>query len=282
MKYPSTRTSADMASFSRLASGARYSVRSVERALAVLKVLSVEESPNLATISRSIGLPPSTTFRLLATLAAHGYVEQPPNSSHYRLGSACLALGDAFLKRNDLRQKAEDCLVDLRDRCGETVHLAVVEGEEVVYLLKLPGLHPIGLMSSRAGGRAPLYCTGLGKALLAFQGAEPGLPALMKKRKLRPFTKNTLTDLHRLETDLKRTRKRGYAVDNEEHEIGVACIAAPVFGNTSLLAAVSVSGPAGRIRRQMKEAGLEQDVIRTAAEITSRMGGLPHRTEAEE
>jgi IclR family KDG regulon transcriptional repressor len=261
---------------SKRPSAERYLVRAVERALSILNVLSVEESPNLATISRLIGLPLSTTFRLLATLVAHGYVEQPSHGSHYRLGAACLTLGDAFLKASDLRQRSEDCLVALRDQCGETVHLAVMEGEEVMYLLKLPGLHPIGLMSSRAGGRAPLHCTGLGKALLAFLSSEPGLPAFLKKRKLKTFTPNTLTGLRSLEIDLKRTRKRGYAVDNEEHETGVACIAAPVFGHAGLVAAVSVSGPAARILGQMKDTHLEREVIRTAAEITSKMGGLAH------
>ncbi len=252
----------------------RYSVRAVGRALSILKLFTEEESLNLATISRRIGLPQSTAFRLLVTLTAKGFVEQPSNGSNYRLGVACLALGDAFLKASDLRQRAEDRLVTLRDHCGETVHLAILEGEEVVYLLKLPGLHPIGLMSSRVGGRAPLYCTGLGKALLAFLGSESGLPSFLKKTRLKPFTSNTLTDLRRLEIDLRKARKQGYAVDNEEHEEGVACIAAPVFDHDGLVAAISVSGPAARIRAQMNEADLAREVIRTAGEITSNLGGL--------
>jgi IclR family KDG regulon transcriptional repressor len=260
-----------MTPVSRRASAGRYSVRAVERALSILKILSVEESANLATISRRIGLPQSTAFRLLTTLAAKGYVEQPSNGSLYRLGAECLALGDAFLKASDLRQRSEDCLAALRDRCGETVHLAVLEGREVVYLLKLPGLHPIGLMSSRAGGRAPLHCTGLGKALLAHLG--PALPGVLKKTRLKRFTPNTLTSLRSLELDLQRTRKRGYALDNEEHELGVACIAAPVFDHAGLLAAISASGPAVRILGEMRDAHLEQEVIQAAKTITARMGG---------
>lgn len=262
-----------MTPVSKRKSAERYSVRAVERALSILKILSVEESANLTTISRRIGLPQSTAFRLLTTLVAQGYVEQPSGDFHYRLGVECLALGDAFLKASDLRQRSEECLAALRDRCGETVHLAVLEGEEVVYLLKLPGLHPIGLMSSRAGGRAPLYCTALGKALLAYLNPESGLPAFLKKGRLKRFTPTTLTSLRSLEIDLKKTRKRGYALDNEEHEPGVACIAAPIFGHAGLLAAVSASGPAARILGKMKDIHLEREVIQAAAEITSRMGG---------
>jgi DNA-binding IclR family transcriptional regulator len=275
---PSFSAVSEQTSVSRRSQEDRYYVRAVGRALSILKLLTEQEDLTLAAIGRQVNLPQSTTFRLLVTLVGAGFVEQPKNGSGYRLGVECLALGDAFLKTSDLRRVAEDHLAHLRDHCGETVHLAVFEGWEVVYLLKLPGLHPIGLMSSRAGGRAPAHCTGLGKAMLAFVEPDTGLLPSLKKTKLKRFTRHTLVDWRRLETELRETRKRGYSMDNEEHEEGVACVAAPIFDHEGLAAAISASGPVDRIRDQMKEADLAEAVVRTAGEITSSLGGTVGRS----
>ena len=142
-------------------------VRTVDRALKILKLfIDCDTALSLTDISRKGQLNQSTVYRLLGTLVKDGFVEQSPQTGKYRLGVAALALGEAFLRQNDLCQRAHEALVQLRNSCGETVHLAVLEGSEVVYLDKLPGLHPIGLMSSRVGGRSPAHCTGVGKVSL--------------------------------------------------------------------------------------------------------------------
>ena len=207
----------------------RYHVRSVERALSILKLfLTGEGELNLAEISARMQLPQSTAFRLLVTLRSSGLIEQSKNNGKYRLGTTSLALGGAFLRSSDLRQSAKDSLEALRDRCGETVHLAVLDKLEVIYLDKLAGLHPIGLMSSRVGDRSPAHCTGLGKALLA-QLSDAEIRERYTNTPLRRYTPNTITHLGTLLKDLAEIRAQGYAIDDEEHEAGVACVAAPIF-----------------------------------------------------
>jgi len=165
---------------------------------------------------------------------------------------------------------AEAQLAGLRDASSETVHLATLDGTEVLYLEKLPGLHPIGLMSSRIGDRSPAHCTGLGKALLAH---EP--EALVRQSlsgALRSFTPRTITRMNDLLEELARVRRQGFAVDDEEHELGVVCVAAPVFDSDRVVAAISASGPADRIRQEMRDEGLTQAVLSAAAEVSSRLG----------
>jgi IclR family acetate operon transcriptional repressor len=251
----------------------RYHVRSVDRALSILRLFLVgEKEYSLSDISSRIHLPPSTAFRLLVTLKGSGLIEQNEQKGRYRLGTTSLALGGAFLRHSDLRQSAKSHLEALRDFSGETVHLAILNKNEVIYLDKLSGLHPIGLMSSRVGDRAPAHCTGLGKALLS-QLAEDELRARFADVGLTRFTARTITDLQQLVADLAATRARGYAMDVEEHEPGVACVAAPIFDPGGIVAAVSVAGPRQRILDRITSGNLADRVRATAAEISARLGG---------
>jgi len=259
----------------RVTNKEQYHVRTVDRALSVLKVFITDESKgelSLTEISRAVALDQSTTYRLLVTLEASGFIKQSDRNGKYRLGVASLALSEAFLRHNDLSQRAKPSLVNLRDQCGETVHLAVLEGLEVVYLDKLAGLHPIGLMSSRVGGRSPAYCTGLGKSLLAFHPTSE-IREAYKSFPLKKYTSNTITDLDTLLKELAKIRENGYAVDVEEHEQGVACIAAPVFDHRGIAAAISVSGPSNRVIEQIAKSNLPEMVVGAAGEISSQMGG---------
>ena len=256
----------------------RYLVRSVERALAVL-ALFVEGDGRLtlAEISAKVGLPQSTVFRLLTTLEASGFIERPIEGGRYQLGLRSLALGSAFLRHNDLLGCANRFLVSLRDACGETIHIGVLEGADVVYLDKLPGLHPIGLMSSRVGSRAPAYCTGLGKAMLAYR-SEDAVRALFGGTRLTRFTDNTITDLNQLLSAFDKIRRLGYAIDDGEHEDGVACVAAAVFDSHGVAAAISASGPADRIREQLLKADLVTALLEAARGVSSHLGaGIPGR-----
>ena len=256
-------------------SNERYRIRSVERALSILQLFAAEKGELSASeISRKLGLPQSTAFRLLVTLAASGFVEQNPENDRYRLGVGCLALGSTFLANSDLRQRSIPYLERLRDETGETVHLGILDGYDVVYLDQLPGLHPIGLMSSKVGAHAPSYCTGLGKALLAFLPEEQ-INAYIQKVTLVPFTPNTITNPSELLSELSRVCEQGYSFDNEEHEQGVGCIAAPVFDHKGVVAAISIAGPAERIiagRAGDSEGRLVQLVTQTAAEISVQLG----------
>jgi DNA-binding IclR family transcriptional regulator len=135
----------------------------------------------------------------------------------------------------------------LRDQTKETVHLVVLDQMQIVYLEKIPGLHAIGLMSSRVGLRTPAYCTGVGKALLAYQ-KEDQIREYYRQNGLERFTDTTITDLAQLMSHLAQIRCQGYALDRGEHEDEVRCVAAPVFDlSAKVVAAVSISGPALRM-----------------------------------
>jgi len=252
----------------------RYVIRSVSRALELLKTFAGAQSElSLAEISRRLNLNRSTTFRLLVTLQAHGYLEQDRETRKYRLGVTCLELGSVFLNQSDIRKEALPILNGLRDDCKETVHLARLAGSEVVYLEKLDGLLPIGIMGSRVGGRAPAYCTGLGKAMLAYM-PETEIDQLYVESGLRRFTPDTITDLKELVNEMAHIRERGYAIDNEEHEPGVKCIAVPIWDYCqNVVGAMSVSGPAERIDQAIAEQGLVAKVKEAGQAISSRLAG---------
>ena len=235
----------------------RYSVRVLDRAIRILSVLSDGKPRTLTELSEEIGLNSSTTFRLLATLAYHNYVERDEQSGEYRLGLACLELARAYHTGNYIRRAALPELERLRDDTTETVHLAVLDKMEVFYLEKLHGLHAVGLMSSRVGGRAPAYCTGLGKALLAHADPEQ-VRAHFEQVGLYRYSDKTIPGVDELMNHLEQVRHRGYALDRGEHEVEIRCVAAPVFDiSGEVVAAISVSGTAGR----MEPLGSNQDLV---------------------
>lgn len=253
----------------------RYQVRAVERALELLEAFSIPEPEfSLTELSDRLGLNASTVFRLLATLQGRGYVEHSSENGRYRLGSACLRLGSVYLAQADLRRRLTPLLAALRDECRETVHLATLGRDrmEVVYLEKLDGLLPIGLMGSRVGGRSPAYCTGLGKAMLAYEPPE-AVQAFYQTRGLEAYTPQTVTNLEVLSRELAEVRRQGYALDKAEHEPDVKCVAVPVWDHRhEVVGAISVAGPAERIERLIAEEGLIEKVKAAAAEASTLMG----------
>jgi len=250
----------------------RYRIRAVERALVLLKTFLGNEADLSATeIGNRIELDLSTTFRMLVTLEEHGFVRQDPTSGKYRLGVSCLELGSQFLKFNDVRKSAVDAMQKLRDQFGETVHLGILDGNEIVYLEKVSGSHAIGLMSSRVGGRAPAHATAIGKVLLAHLPAGE-LGTRLPRWKLNRCTANTLTDWKELGKELERVSENGYALDNQEFETGVKCIAVPIFSHKGIAAALSISAPAERMDDHIHHRGLVEELKKTAAGISNEVG----------
>ncbi len=250
----------------------RYSIRAVERALRLLSILSDGKSRTLTELSEAIGLSSSTTFRILATLESNRYVERNGRSGHYGLGLACLELAQAYHLGSDIRQEALPELERLRDETRETVHLAVLDNMEVVYIEKLSGLCAVQVMSSRVGGRLPAYCTGLGKVLLAHSDPE-AIRAHFEQAGLFAYTPATIQRVDQLITHLEEVRSRGYALDRGEHEAEVRCVAAPIFDGTGkVVAAISVAGPAGRMEPLEHRTDLIEKTLRTARAISSRLG----------
>lgn len=250
----------------------RYHIRVLDRAFQVLDLLSDGQSRTLTEISQELHISSSTVFRLLATLTGHNFVQRDVVSGEFSLGLACLELARAYFDGSDLRSNALPDLENLRDRTSETVHLGVIEGMEVVYLEKLHGLHAIGLMSSRVGGRAPAYCTGLGKALLA--NLDPSqVRTHYGNTGLKAYTERTIVDLDELMAHLAEIKQRGYALDIGEHEDEVRCVAAPVFdiaGN--VVGSISVSGPATRLEPLSNQKELINETTEIARRISRRLG----------
>lgn len=251
----------------------RYYIRSITRALEILQLfLNDEGELSISEISKLMGLSQSTTFRILVTLAAFAMVEQNHDTNKYRLGVTCLALGDAFRSHSDIQQRAISSLTTLRDETGETVHLGILIDHEVMYYEKLSGLHPIGMMSSRVGRRAPAHCTAMGKVLLAYIPEEKMRECIQNVPLVRR-TPNSITDFNELLEELAKVHNQGYAVDGEENEEGVGCVAAPIFDHTGVVAAVSASGPVDRIYEKISRSGLVFAVQRAGREISTKLGG---------
>jgi DNA-binding IclR family transcriptional regulator len=250
----------------------RYNIRVLDRAIRLLSVLSDGKPRSLTELSEDIGLNSSTTFRLLASLASYRYVERDEGSGKYRLGLACLELARVYLQENDVRRVALPELERLRDDTLETVHLALLNNMEVVYLEKLEGLHAVGIMSSRIGARAPSYCTGLGKALLAYGDGE-AIASYFEQRGLWRYTDSTITGIDELAHELEMVRERGYSFDRGEHEPEVRCVAVPIFGGSGkAVAALSVSGPVGRMEPLETNRELIARAVEAAGAISARLG----------
>jgi DNA-binding IclR family transcriptional regulator len=258
-------------------SDCRYCIRVLDRGFRILSLLSDGKPRTQMELSEGINLSPSTTFRLLATLSYSRYIKRNEQTNQYSLGLACLELSRAYADGNDLRGTALPELEALRDDIKETVHLGVLDQTEVVYLEKIPGLHAIGLMGSRVGGRSPSYCTGVGKVLLA-QENNIYLVEYFQKHKMQRFTDTTIISFEALQEELKQVRRQGYAVDRGEHEVEVWCVAAPIFDMIGdAVAALSISGPAGRMAPLEENCALVQKAKKTARTISIKLGFSPDR-----
>ncbi|WP_372345458.1 IclR family transcriptional regulator [Streptomyces sp. KL116D] len=220
----------------------------------------------LSELVERTGLAKPTAHRLTADLVRLGWLER--SGPHYRLGAKLFELGSLVPGRRDLRETALPFLQDLFEATHETVHLGVREGLDVVYLERIHG-HDSPWLPSRIGGSLPLTCTGVGKALLAFSGAE--LTEEVLSHPLPSLTPYSITDPEQLRTALEKTQVSGLAYEEREAAEDVSCIAAPVFAGGTAVAALSVAVPRARYRpAQLAPA------VRTAALGLSRLlrGGV--------
>jgi IclR family acetate operon transcriptional repressor len=253
-------------------SDGRYTIRVLDRAIDVLSLLSDGEPRLLTQVSGDAGLNSSTTFRVLATLAHRKFVERDAQTGKYRLGVASLELARAYQDGHYLRRLALPNLQALRNETGETVHLAVLDHMDVVYLDKQQSFRAVGIMSSHVGARVPAYCTGLGKALLAF--ADPALVREhLARGPLERLTATTITHADALLRELEQIRNCGYAFDRGEREAEIRCVAAPLFGRYGeLLAAISVAGPDNRMEPLEANQPMIDRVVDAARDISAALG----------
>ncbi len=218
-----------------------YRVRAVEKALSILGLFTLDE-PELRVVDMAAKLKTSksTIHRMVLTLERAGYLRRNASNGSYSLGLKIVELGALAVSNLELRHQARPHLERLQAETGQTIHMAVLDGPDIVYIEKLEGKAGVRLYSS-VGRKAPVHCTALGKVLLAYQPKDVARE-LLTSRPLRAYTRRTVIDPAEILAHLETVRQRGYAIDIQEHQELVHCVAAPVFDHTgSVIAAVSMT-----------------------------------------
>ena len=248
---------------------------SVANSIRLIKAFSDDEYEiGISNLAKRLGLAKSTVHRLASTLIDAGMLEQNSENGRYRLGLSLFELGSLVRRKMDVSSEAKPYLKMLREKTGETVHLAILDQASVLFINNLESEHAVR-MSVNVGVRAPAHCTAVGKALLAFQAADAVETVLAGAFETR--TAKTISNATDLRQDLATVRARGYAIDDEELELGLRCIAAPIRDHSgNVVAATSVAGPAQRMTKKALSA-FAPDVIAAADAISARLGYQPLR-----
>jgi DNA-binding IclR family transcriptional regulator len=225
--------------------GGVRSVKSAERTIALMEYLSAAESPrSLREVAADLAIPRASAYALLMTLVRTGWVEPDASGSRFRLGIRALRAGAAYVENDDVVQRAQPAMNDLSDELGETIHLARLDGHEIVYLATCNSRYSLTVVS-RPGRRLPCWATGLGKAILAgrpWSEVDALLPQTLAAR-----TEHTITDRAALREELLVIRGRGHAVDEQESTLGLRCFAVPLDFGSTVNEALSCSIPIVRL-----------------------------------
>lgn len=239
-----------------------YSVRAVDRVCAILNLLQESiDGASLLEVAHATELPKSSAFRYLWTLESHRYVERDADSGVFRLGLGFVGMHSRHLEM--LRQRARPVLERLRDEFGETVNLAVLDGEAVIYVDIVESRRGVRLAAKR-GDREPIHSTALGKAIAAYL-PEFRVKEILVRGRMPSRTANTITEAEDYLAELARVCRVGYAVDNGENEVDGRCVAVAITG-TRLPAALSLSAPAARFPIQ--------DVEKVATALTNAASAI--------
>lgn len=247
-----------------------YKVQALDRAFAVLDLLGESEMPlGLAQVATSLQLHKSTAHRFLMVLERHRMVERTGNGK-FRLGLRLFDYGNRAIEHYDLRDRAQPHLRRLVAETEETAHLCILEGARVVYIDKIEPARSVRMIT-RIGASNPVYCTSVGKAMLAFL-PEERIADVLRRTRFERFTPRTISTPEALRTEIEKTRRRGYAIDDEELEEGLRCIAVPILDAQRLpVAAISVSGPSFRVTAQ-KLPSIANHLLQCVRGISMDMG----------
>lgn len=247
------------------------SVQSVERALNIIEIL--QDLPNglgVTELSHRLEVSKSTAHRLLMSLYNKGFVQQDLQTEKYYLGLKFIELGQVVTDNLDIRKVASPYLRQLTEKTGETAHLAIMDKNEIVYIDKLESSATIRMFSN-IGKRAPIHCTGIGKAIFAFL-QDQQIEQIIKDTGLRKYTEKTRTTREEMLIEIQEIRLRGYSIDDEEHEMGIKCSAAPIFNHKNeVVAGISVAGPIMRVTEEKLEM-MAQEVLKVSTEISRLLG----------
>ncbi len=246
-------------------------VQTLDRALNILELLAVQKSGlGVTEIGLKVGLHKSTAFRLLNALAERGYIEKDSDNGTYKIGMKVVEISSIHLNSIELKTEAAPSLRTLAAISTQPVHLATLMGSEVVYIEKVDTLSSIR-MYSNIGKRIPAHCTGVGRALY-LDASESELTEAFKGYNFVGYTKHTVSNLRDFINQMKGFKELGYVIDNEEHEIGIRCIAAPIRDYRGrIIASVSTSGTKAIISKE-SDSTLIPKVLDCAREISKRMG----------
>lgn len=222
-------------------------VKSLYKALLILEeFMTADTYLGVNQIAEALNLPKSTVSNVLSVYENRGFVERDSHSGKFKLGIKALELSNHTYQTNDVRRILQPFMQELGRYSMENVLLATYNGGEVVYIGAVHEERTTFNGRYLIGVRAPVYCTGIGKAMLAFLG-EAELKRVLEKG-LRPFTENTITDEAQLRAELKKIRQQGFAVDNMEHEFGIKCVGVPIRNSEGeVVAGMSISGPSPRM-----------------------------------
>lgn len=246
-------------------------VKSADRALTLIEVLTEHNGGLTFTeLQELIGWPRSSLYGLVRTMSERNHLSLDPRTQKYRIGVRIWEAGQAFKQGLDIADLAVPHLQAAKDRLGETVQLAVLDGVENVYIAKAEASHTLRL-ESFVGARLPAYATGIGKVLLAGLD-EAELDRRLRYVKLKPHTATTITDMAILRNVIRETRERGFGIDNQEFTLGVCCFAVPVFDNSGrVIASMSASIPSVRISDGIEERALSV-LGDTATQLSAQLG----------
>ncbi len=255
-----------------------YVIQTVTNAMRLLEQFQTCEELGVTELSKRLDLHKNNVFRLLATLEESGYVEQCRGSDLYRLGTGCLELGQSFTRHRSLARHGRAALAALCEATGESAHLGMLSGHEVIHL---DGEQPdrLVLTSLRVGKRLAAHCTALGKTLLAHESAEAIERfdrEVISDKELPERTPATITDREKFLDHLRTVASQGYALDLEEFEDGLCCASAPVRDAAgTVVAALSVSGPAHRLDERSLLHAAVPHVVEAAAQLSRDLGYAP-------
>ena len=251
----------------------RMRLSSVANAIRLTKAFSESEyEMGISALATRLGLAKSTVHRLATTLVEYDILEQNRESGKYRLGLALFELGTLVRRKMDAASASHNEITQLAESTGETVQLAILDHLSVLYI-RIRESRQAVRMSSSLGSRAPAHCTSVGKALLAHAPAE--LVSQVIENGLKRFTVNTITEPSALLEELASVRTRGYAVDDEEIEVGLRCVAAPIRDHSGhVVAAISVAAPVQRMTKKNIQSTVP-GVVAAAEAISRRLGYMP-------
>ena len=254
---------------------AASSVQVLDRSLKLLELVAEADGAVLTDLADRSAMAPSTVHRLLTSLAQHGMVAHDEETGAWTIGVKGFEIGTAYLRFRKLGTISRPLLKELMEASGETANIAIEEDGDVVFISQAESHAPMRAFF-RPGRRGPIHASGIGKAILS-TWADSQIGALLGERSLQHFTDKTRDTLPMLLADMAEIRSRGWSIDDEEHTLGMRCVAAPIFDEYSeAIAGISISGPAVRLPDE-RVAALGPVVRAAAEELTKAMGGKSKR-----